>query len=107
MTAWYEAFGSTPTTVRNVVGEASNSGALGDAISEFPVEERGQINRSKLGWLLRKNANRIVNGYEFRAALADGRNAWRVVQVETPASPASPAFSSPGGVTVTSWSGRI
>ena len=37
-----------------------------DAIREFPVEERGEINRSKLGWLLKKHANRIVKGLEFQ-----------------------------------------
>ena len=32
---------------------------------EFPIEERGEINRSKLGWLLKKNANRIVDRLTF------------------------------------------
>jgi hypothetical protein len=50
-----------------------------DAMKEFPVDERGEINRSKLGWLLKKNANRIVGGFEFQQAVADGRVAWRVV----------------------------
>lgn len=50
-----------------------------DALREFPVEEKGFINRSKLGWVLKKNANRIVNGFEFQKAEADGRTAWRVV----------------------------
>jgi len=59
LTEWQRAFGSTPTTVRKAVEMA----ALGhpdllDAMREFPVEERGEINRSKLGWLLKKNANR-------------------------------------------------
>jgi len=85
MTEWYAAFGSTPTTVRKAVDEATkaftSSGFL-DAIREFPVEERGEINRSKLGWILKKNANRIVGGFEFQRADADGRTAWRVVQVK-------------------------
>jgi len=53
------------------------------------VEERGEINRSKLGWLLKKNANRIVNGFEFQKAEADGRTAWRVVASNSMPSPST------------------
>ena len=53
---------------------------------EFPIVERTEINRSKLGWFLKKNANRIVDGLEFREARADGRVAWQVVGDESPAS---------------------
>jgi len=88
MTEWYAVFGSRPTTVRKAV-EASEHGhpELLDALREFPIEERGEINRSKLGWILKKNANRIVNGLEFQKAEADGRIAWRVVKVDAPPSP--------------------
>jgi hypothetical protein len=75
-----------------------------DAIREFPVEDRGEIKHSKLGWLLRKNTNRIIGRFEFQQAKADGRNAWRVVEVKTPV---SPAFTPPVAETVTSWSGRL
>jgi hypothetical protein len=80
MTEWHAVFGSVPTTVRKAVEAAlfSQSNLL-DAMREFPVEERGEINRSKLGWLLKKNANRIVGGLKFQQAEADGRTAWRVV----------------------------
>ena len=82
MTEWRAAFGSTPTTVRKAVARAIyDQSDLLDAIREFPVEERGEINRSKLGWLLKKNANRIVGGFEFQQAEADGRTAWRVESV--------------------------
>ena len=88
---WDAAFGSTPTTVRKVV-DATIFGhqELLDAMREFPIEEKGEINRSKLGRLLRKNANRIVGGLEFQKAEADGRTAWRVVRVETPPLPPLP-----------------
>ena len=93
MTGWYAIFGSTPTTVRKAVEVALyDQSDLLDAIKEFPVEERGQINRSKLGWLLKKNANRIVDGLEFRQAEADGRTAWRVVPVKLPPLTPSPPF---------------
>jgi len=45
--------------------------------------EKGVFNPGKLGWILKTNANRIINGFEFRKAKADGRNAWRVVKVDT------------------------
>ncbi len=92
MTAWRAAFGTKPTTVRKAVEEATYqaSEALLDAMREFPVEERGNINRSKLGWLLKKLANRVVGGMEFQKAEADGRVAWRVVDVVTPGSPTLP-----------------
>lgn len=67
---------------------------------EFPVEDRGEINRSKLGWLLKKNANRIINGSEFQKAEADGRTGWRVLAVNSPASPDSPSFGTPPAKTV-------
>jgi hypothetical protein len=83
MTEWRAVFGSTPTTVRKAVEVAiHNQPNLLDAMREFPVEERGEINRSKLGWLLKKYADRIVGGLEFQQAKADGRTAWRVVAVK-------------------------
>jgi len=79
MFEWNRVFNSMPMTVRKVVEEAHKDEDLLDALREFPVEERGEINRSKLGWILKKNANRIVNGFEFQKSEADGRTAWRVV----------------------------
>lgn len=82
MSEWFAKFGSTPTTVRKAVEFAESKGKdLLDALREFPIEEKGTINRSKLGWLLKKNANRIVNGFKFQEGEADGRKAWRVVAV--------------------------
>jgi hypothetical protein len=93
MTEWRAVFRSTPTTVRKAVETAIHSEPhLLDAIREFPVEERGEINRSKVGWLLKKNANRIVGGFEFRRAEADGRTAWRVVAVKSPPLTPSPPY---------------
>ena len=108
MTEWHAVFGSTPTTVRKAVEAAlHNQSNLLDAMREFPVEERGEINRSKLGWLLKKNANRIVGGFEFQQAEADGRTAWRVVAVKTPPLTPSPPSAPSVEKTVAGWSGRI
>ena len=74
---------------------------------EFPVEERGEINRSKLGWLLKKNADRIVGGFEFQQAEADGRTAWRVVPVKSPPLPPLPPSAPSVEKTVAGWSTRL
>ncbi len=92
LSEWYAVFGSTPTTVRKAVEVATKQSDLLDALLEFPIEDRGGINRSKLGWLLKNNANRIVAGFELQQTQADGRNAWRVVVVKNPPLPASPQF---------------
>jgi hypothetical protein len=54
---------------------------LHEAICEFPVQERGGINPSKFGWILKKNMNRIVGEYTLKQGTADGRVAWIVVKV--------------------------
>ncbi len=103
MTEWRAAFGSTPTTVRRAVELARVSQPnLLDAMREFPIDERGEINRSKLGWLLKKSANRIIGGYEFQQAEADGRTAWRVVKINAPPLTPSPPFTSAIAKTVVS-----
>jgi hypothetical protein len=94
MKEWHAVFDSTATTVRKAVETAIyHQPNLLDAMRELPVEERGEINRSKLGWLLKKNADRIVGGFEFQQAEADGRTAWRVVAVKS--SPPPPLTPSP------------
>ncbi len=86
MLEWHRTFGSIPTTVRKAVEMAFNT-ELMEAMKEFPVEERGSINHSKLGWILKKSTNRIVNGMEFQRDEADGRTAWKVVVVKATAMP--------------------
>lgn len=101
MAAWRAAFGSMPTTVRKAVDLAECGNAdLRDAMYEFPVESRNGIDRSRMGWILRKNADRIIGGYAFQKSSADGRTAWRVVEVNSPPLPASPPSASPIAKTV-------
>ncbi len=105
MTEWMKAFSSTPTTVRKAVERAEQAlPGLLNAMREFPVEEKGSINRSKLGWLLKKNANRIVAGLEFQPSSADGRLAWCVVAVNPPP---LPPFSQPVTKTVTPTPNKV
>jgi hypothetical protein len=110
MQEWHALFGAKPMTVRRAVEAANSYPNLFDAMREFPVEERGEINRSKLGWLLKKNANRIVGGFEFQRAEADGRTAWRVVSVKSPPLPPLPPLppSTPSAEkTVAGWSTQL
>lgn len=108
MTEWKSAFGTMPTTVRKAVDRAEMSYPdLLDAIREFPVEEKGSINRSKLGWLLKKNANRIVGGFVFQQSTADGRPAWRVVAANPPPLTPLPPLSQPMAKTVTAISNKV
>ena len=82
---WWKAFGDKPTTVRKAVALASklaekeDQAHLFDAMLEFPISQGDSINKSKFGWVLKKNANRIVGDMHFEAAEADGRLAWRVI----------------------------
>ena len=107
MVEWHAVFGSAPTTVRRAVERAAELPNLKDAMREFPVEERGEINPSRLGWLLKKNADRIVSGFKFQRGEADGRTAWSVVDAKTP--PLTPLPPLPPVVekTVTGWKERI
>lgn len=108
MAEWMREFGSMPTTVRKVVDAAEMGHPdLLDAIREFPIEEKGSINRSRLGWLLKKNANRIVKGFRFQQAEAGGRTAWRVVAVSPPPLTPSPPFIGSVPKTVTHESSAL
>jgi hypothetical protein len=92
MSEWHAVFGSVPVTVRKAVSTASfDQPNLLDAMRELPVEEGGVINNAKLGWFLKRNANRIAGGFEFNQAPAAGRKAWCVMKVKTPALPPLPA----------------
>jgi hypothetical protein len=108
LAAWHQAFGSTPTTIRKAIDVAyRDNGDLLDAIREFPIMERGEINRNKFGRLLSRNANRIVQGMELQQGSADGRKAWRVVKVTPPPLPALPPSTSPVIKTDIPYGGRI
>ena len=83
LTAWYKAFGTVATTVRRAVGVASfGNDDLKEAIHEFPVVERGEINPGKLGYILKRNVNRIVGALKLVDARADGRKAWAIEVVD-------------------------
>lgn len=91
--AWYGEFGTRPVTVRKVVdaAEGRSGGGLLDAMTELPVMDREKINRSKLGWYLKKNENRIANGLKVVKADLSERNGWMVVPAGSSPRPAIPA----------------
>ncbi len=93
---WYRAFGDKPLTLRKVLQDAYD-GDLQDALMELPVVERGSINKSKLGWFLKRNQDRIIGDYTLQKAESSERNAWRVVRVGDGATPPLPPLPSSGG----------
>jgi len=80
--SWHNCFDSQFTTVRKAVEKKESFNAndtcreLSEALKEFPVVEKGSLNRSKIGWILKKNAGRIIDDYRFERGESDGRTAW-------------------------------
>jgi hypothetical protein len=100
---WFDRFQSRPMLIRDVlkqVGESWEDDELGEALREV-ADERGKINRGRLGWWIKRHEGRIVGGLEFRREeLSRGHVAWRVVQ-EVAVSAVSAGFSQPIAKTVT------
>jgi hypothetical protein len=84
MEAWCFEFGAKPITVRKVIQTVENNpdDALAEAIMELPVNDRQFVNPSKLGWFLKKNAERIIDGHVIRKVDTPERRAWTVVKVD-------------------------
>jgi hypothetical protein len=85
LTAWHSAFGNTPAMVRDAVALTSGSHPeckeLRDVLHDI-ADERGEINRRKLGWWIKRNAGQIVDGKRFiRASGNRSAEAWRVASV--------------------------
>lgn len=85
--SWFSVFGKTPAMVRDAVKQAL---PFGDANAELRevlhdiADERGEINRRKLGWWIRRHAGRIVDGRRFvRASGNRSAEAWQVEVVES------------------------
>lgn len=80
--AWYATLGDKPVMLRDLIEESLDDNDLRDSLLDLPVTERDVINRSKLGWYLKRNANRVVDGLELQPVPNSTRNAWRVVKVD-------------------------
>ena len=95
LTAWQSAFGKTAAIVRDAVRVS----AFGDEHAELRevlhdiADERGEINRRRLGWWIRRHAGRIVEGRRFvRASGNRSAEAWQLESV----SPVSLVSGRPG-----------
>ena len=80
--AWHAAVGEKDITLRDLMDNGLEQEHLRDAIEDLPVMDRGDINRSKFGWYLKKHANRIASGFELQRGDSSSRNAWRVVAID-------------------------
>ncbi len=76
--AWHAAHGEDPVEVRALASSYGHTD-LEEALEDLPVSDRGEINRSKLGWYLKQNAGRVVGGLELRRVDSAHRTAWQVV----------------------------
>lgn len=87
LTAWQSVFGKTPAMVRDAVQQSisfhDEYAELRDVLCDI-ASERGEINRRKLGWWIRRHAGRIVDGRRFvRASGNRSAEAWQVEVVES------------------------
>lgn len=101
--AWQLVFGRTPAMVREAVKQASapydEHIELREVLRDI-ADKRGEINRRKLGWWIRRHSGRIVNGRRFiRGGGNRSAEAWRVEVMES-VSPVSPVSIPTSGESV-------
>jgi hypothetical protein len=85
--AWQASFGRRPGMVREAVKLVetgrSEHRELGEVLRDI-AEERGQINRRKLGWWIKRHVGQIVDGLRFaRSSGNRSAEAWQVEAVES------------------------
>ena len=83
LNAWKSVFGNSPAMVRDAVKKANqgNEDELKEILDDI-AEERGEINRRRLGRWIKRHSGRIVNNLRF--VRCDGKNSaekWRVESV--------------------------
>ena len=75
---WHKYFPTTDAMVRNLIIHAQSDVEFNETLRDI-AEERGDINRRKLGWWLKRHEGRIVNGLRLvRASGGGSATAWRV-----------------------------
>jgi hypothetical protein len=100
VSAWQSVFGNKPAMIRDAL---TMSAALSDDNVELRevlndiAGERGEVNRRRLGWWLKKRVGRIVDGRRLcRGAGNSSAETWWVESV----SPVSSVSNDPGKKTV-------
>jgi hypothetical protein len=98
---WHEQFGGTPTMVREAIEKTrwdyARNVDLKEALHEI-AGERGEINRRKLGWWIKRHEGQVVNGRRFQRTNGGGSaEKWRVEVLEV-----LPVFSASSGKTMMS-----
>jgi hypothetical protein len=84
LVAWESRFGKAPTMVRDAVKQSSfysSDDDLSEVLRDI-ADERGEINRRKLGWWIRRHEGRVVDGRRFARAPGNrSAERWRVEPV--------------------------
>ena len=88
--AWRSEFGNTPTMIRQAADCAIGNAELGEVMREI-AEERGEINRRRLGKWIARHQGRIVNGIRFeRAAGSNSAEKWLAKSVTSVSTVSNP-----------------
>lgn len=90
LNAWFAVFGKTEAMVRDAVKQAyafnDEHAELREVLRDI-ADERGEINRRRLGWWIRRHAGRIVDGLRIVRATGNGSaERWRIEVVDSPSS---------------------
>lgn len=87
LTAWQAVFGKTPAMVREAVGKSTYSGTENNELKEILhdiADERGEINRHRLGRWIKRHEGQIVDGVHFtRCSGNTSAERWRIESVST------------------------
>lgn len=85
LAAWHAVFGNTAAMIREAIKQAGLSFEDHEELREVLHDiagERGEINRRKLGWWIKRHAGRIVDGKRFIRAVGNSSSEkWRVESV--------------------------
>jgi len=80
--AWVERFNRTSRTVKEIVRASEDDDSpLADVLHDSAGEGR-TINTKRLGWWLRRNAGRIVDGMKLTQSRVSNMAEWKVTPIE-------------------------
>jgi hypothetical protein len=84
---WFSVFGREPAMVRDAVRHATSNCGANVELSEILQDiagERGDINRRKLGWWMRRHEGRIIDNKKIVRGSGSGSSKhWRIKVVES------------------------